>query len=106
MKKQTRTYILVALVVAVLVGFAYTLLPSSNVVTRMVQEDVVKDAARFTPGDSVDVAMAMKLVTHEPPSMLAPPEAIPPLLLFPPSAEDLERLSGPMSSRRSSVSSM
>ena len=106
MKKQTRVYVLVALTVAVLIGFAYTLMPSSNVVTRMVQEDVVKDSARFTPTDSVDVAMAMKLVTHEPPRMLAPPAAIPPLLLFPPSAQDLERLSGPMDSRRSSVSSM
>ena len=95
MKKQTRTLVLIALVVAVLVGFVQLLLPASNVVTRMVQEDVVKDNARFTPGESVDVAMAMKLVTHEPPRMLAPPAAIPPLLLFPPSAEDLERLSGP-----------
>lgn len=103
MKKQTRTFILIALVVGVLIGFIRLLLPASNVVARMVQQDLVKDSARFTPGESVDVAMAMKLVTHEPPSMLAPPAVIPPLLLFPPTEEELERLSG--SSRRSSMSS-
>lgn len=106
MKRQTRKYILVALVAAILLGFITIVLPPSNVVARMVQEDIVKDNARFTPGESVDVAMAMKLVTHEPPRMLAPPAAIPPLLLFPPSEQDLERLSGPAVSRRSSVSSM
>ena len=106
MKRQTRKYIVIALVTAALLGLLSLLMPSSNVVARMVQEDIVKDNARFTPSESVDVAMAMKLVTHEPPSMLAPPAAIPPLLLFPPSAGDLERLSGPMDSRRSSVSSM
>jgi hypothetical protein len=95
MKQKTRSYVLLALVIVVLVGFAYMLLPPSNVVARMVQSDIVKDNARFTPSESVDVAMAMKLVTHEPPRMLAPPEAVPPLLLFPPSAADLERLSGP-----------
>jgi len=95
MKQKTRKYLLVALVIAVLIGFAYTLLPPSNVVDQLVQSDNAKDHARFTPGDSVDVAMAMKLVTREPPRMLAPPSPIPPLLLFPPSAADLERLSGP-----------
>ena len=104
MKQKTRKYLLVALVLAVLIGFVYTLMPASNIVARMVQSDIVKDNARFTPGESVDVAMAMKLVTHEPPRMLAPPAPIPTLLLFPPSEKDLERLSGPMDSRRSSVS--
>lgn len=104
MKQKTRKYLLVAVVLAVLVGFAYMLFPPSNVVDQMVRSDAAKDNARFTPGESVDVAMAMKLVTHEPPRMLAPPEPIPTLLLFPPSEQDLERLSGPMDSRRSSVS--
>lgn len=60
-----------------------------------ISKDIVKDHARFTPKESVDVAMAMKLVTHDAPKMLAQPEAIPPLVLYPPSAEELARLSGP-----------
>lgn len=60
-----------------------------------VEQDRARDVARFTPQNSVDIAMAMKMVTHAPPSMLNPPLPGPPTLLFPPSVEDLERLSGP-----------
>jgi hypothetical protein len=60
-----------------------------------VAQDRARDVARFTPESSVDIAMAMKLVTHAPPSMLNPPTPGPPTLLFPPSEQDLERLSGP-----------
>jgi hypothetical protein len=104
MKQKTRKYLLIALVVATVVGFAYMLFPPSNIVDQLVRADIVKDHTRFGPNESVDVAMAMKLVTHEPPRMLAPPAPVPPLLLFPPSEADLERLSGPMDSRRSSIS--
>jgi hypothetical protein len=38
--------------------------------------------------------MAMKMTSYDPPHMLNPPEEVPPLLLFPPSAEDLAKLSG------------
>ena len=61
-----------------------------------VRQDRARDVARFTPESSVDIAMAMKLVTHAPPSMLNPPTPSPPTLLFPPSQQDLERLSGPL----------
>jgi hypothetical protein len=63
--------------------------------TTRVAADRARDVARFTPESSVDLAMAMKLVTHAPPKMLNPPQPGPPTLLFPPSDQDLERLSGP-----------
>jgi hypothetical protein len=43
--------------------------------------------------ESIDLSMAMKLVTHEAPQMLNPPAEVPPLLVFPPSTEDLAKLS-------------
>jgi len=52
------------------------------------------DTARFEPG-SVDIDMAMKLLVRDPPRMLAPPDALPTMLLFPPSDATLEQLSGP-----------
>ena len=43
---------------------------------------------------AIDLSMAMKMSSHDPPFMLNPPEDVPPLLLFPPSTEDLAKLSG------------
>ncbi len=80
------------LLVAFLVLVSKTATPT---LADRVARDSARDMARFTPENSVDIAMAMKLVTHAPPSMLNPPKPGPPTLLFPPSVEDLERLSGP-----------
>lgn len=60
-------------------------------VTRAVESD----RKRFRPETSLDIGMAMGLITHDPPRMLNPPSQGPPLLLFPPSAETLATLSGP-----------
>jgi hypothetical protein len=65
----------------------------SNLSAR-VQQDLANEKARFLPQNSVDIAMAMKLITHEPPSLLSPPTPQQPLLLYPPSEETLARLSG------------
>lgn len=51
------------------------------------------DVKRFTE-NSIDVAMANGSVKHETPTMYAAPSASKTELLFPPSADDLERLSG------------
>jgi hypothetical protein len=59
-----------------------------------VQQDLANEKKRFLPQNSVDIAMAMKMVTHDPPSLLAPPEPQLPLLVYPPSEETLARLSG------------
>jgi hypothetical protein len=90
MKLRTLTLIGLVLLLVLLLG----VLVRPNVAAQIVQRDTARDLARFTPGESVDIAMAMKLVTHDPPKMLAPPEPQPVQLLFPPSAVDLERLSG------------
>lgn len=89
---KLRTLILIGLVLLLVLLLGVLVRP--NVATQIVQRDTARDLARFTPGESVDIAMAMKLVTHDPPKMLAPPEPQPVQLLFPPSAADLERLSG------------
>jgi len=91
---RTRNILLAVLVLAVVVGFAYMIVPK-NEVAAQVEKDVQKERALFTPDQSVDVAMAMKLVTHDPPKTLAIPTAMPPMLLYPPTEEELARLSGP-----------
>ena len=59
-----------------------------------IAKDIVKDHSRFTPTESIDVAQAMRLVTHDAPKMLAPPAPGQTLLMYPPSVGDLARLSG------------
>lgn len=79
----------VVLVVLVLAGWFAT-----DRKIAMISDDIARDHARFTPEESVDIAMAMKIVTHAPPTLESKGAPVPPLLLFPPSAEELERLSG------------
>lgn len=88
-----RNFALVGLVFALVLGFG-VLVWRKDVKMNAIAKDILKDHSRFTPSESIDVAQAMKLVTHDPPKMLAPPQAPPPLLVYPPSAEDLARLSG------------
>lgn len=87
MKKNT---LLLALAGLVVVGLLYLAMPKPSYISK----DIERDHARFTPAESVDVAMAMRLVTHEAPQILAPPTVTPPLLVFPPSPDDLAKLSG------------
>jgi len=53
-----------------------------------------KDVDRFGP-NSVDMQMAMGTLHSDPPYTMAPKPALKPLLLFPPSQDDLAKLSGP-----------
>lgn len=94
MKKATlRNAALLALVLGLVVVFAYLLTPKSAVMA-FIAKDIQRDTARFTPTESIDLAMATKLVTHAPPKMLNPPVNTPPLMLYPPTEDDLFRLSG------------
>jgi hypothetical protein len=88
-----KNWILVALAIALVLGFVYIMTPKDPKLA-FIRNDIRQDHARFNPLQSIDIAMAMKLVTHEPPRMLNPPKEAPPLLLYPPSAEDLAKLSG------------
>jgi hypothetical protein len=93
MKKSTSKYVLLGLVVAVIVAFAYLMAPGDPL-KQKISSDIAKVNARFTPSQSIDLAQAMKMTGHDTPHMLNPPAEVPPLLLFPPSAEDLAKLSG------------
>ncbi len=93
LKKTTQNALLVVAVLIVLVGLG-VLVTKSDVKMASIANDIKRDHARFTPNESVDIAMAMKLVTHEAPRMLNPPKEPNVLLLFPPSAEELARLTG------------
>ena len=91
--KKSKQYLLLGLVIAVVAAFAYLMTPP-NPLRQKINSDIAKVNARFTPSQSIDLSMAMKMVSYDPPHMLNPPEEVPPLLLFPPSTEDLAKLSG------------
>lgn len=93
LNKVSQKLLLAVLVLGVLIGLG-VLVANSDVKMASIAKDIQKDHSRFTPNESVDVAMAMKLVTHEAPRMLNPPKEPNVLLLFPPSAEELARLTG------------
>ena len=97
MKRQTIVIgVLVVLLVItfLLMGAQQQAFPGVFDLQARVQQDLANEKKRFLPQNSVDISMAMKLITHDAPNMLAPPPAQPPLLLFPPSEETLARLSG------------
>lgn len=88
--KRTRM-LWIALAVAAVVLAAFHFAGAQNSVMAEVGRDIVSSRSAF---DTVDIQQAMGLVTFDPPKMLNPPEPIPPLLRYPPSAEDLAKLSG------------
>ncbi len=94
MRKYVRWF-LTLLVFALLFLFLRTAVAgSSGTYADQVASAVESDRRRFRPENSLDISMAMGLITHSPPQMLNPPSQGPPLLLYPPSAETLARMSG------------
>ena len=95
MRKYTKVFVGV-LVFGLLILFLRSAVGASS--TGSLQDEVAKsvesDRRRFRPENSLDISMAMGLITHAPPQMLNPPSQGPPLLLYPPSAETLARMSG------------
>jgi hypothetical protein len=97
---KTRVLVIVGIIVLLLIlsftvlGVKQQVFPGVVDLPARVQRDLANEKKRFLPENSVDISMAMKLITHEPPSMLAPPGPQPPLLMYPPSEETLERMSG------------
>jgi hypothetical protein len=88
-----KSYLLLALVLAVIAAFAFLMVRPDRL-KQKIASDVQKVNARFTPMESIDLSMAMKLTTHDAPQMLNPPAEVPQLLVYPPSDEDLAKLSG------------
>ena len=92
MKRQQ--LVLAGLVVLLILGFVYLVSKPNNSLEARVERDRKRDVARFLPQNSLDISMAMGLITHDPPTMLNPPTPGPPLLLFPPSQETLTNMCG------------
>lgn len=92
MKRKVK--ILLGIAAVVFLAIVYSTMTSTQTVAGQVHRDSIIEKSRFTPENSLDIAMAMKLVTHDPPHMLNPPVEGPPQLLYPPSEEELRRLSG------------
>jgi hypothetical protein len=84
-KLRTWGVLLFAAIILVLFGYIFG--------STGFQSTYDPDISRFSE-NSIDVAMANGTVKHETPTMYSPPAASKPTLLFPPSDEDLQRLSG------------
>jgi hypothetical protein len=89
MKRRTH-WVVIPLVLLALILFGAVIRVQTSGMTSTLPEDVT----RFEPG-TIDIDMAMKTILHDPPTTLASPMPKPVLLLFPPSATDIEKLSGP-----------
>ncbi len=61
---------------------------------RRLYLDIGRDEARFDPSTSIDIQFADGSVVHEAPSMLRKDTDASPLLVFPPTEEDLREISG------------
>ena len=85
-KLRTWGVLLFVVVLLVLFGFIFG-------TAGQFQSTLDPDIKRFSE-NSIDVAMANGTVKHETPTMYAAPSASKTQLLFPPSEEDLQRLSG------------
>lgn len=98
MKRQTIVLAVLVLLVALTffwIGQKQKMFPGVvDDLPARVQQDLANEKRRFLPENSLDISVAMKLITQDPPNLLATPEPTPPLLLFPPSEETLARLSG------------
>jgi hypothetical protein len=92
MKRQQ--LVLAGLVLLLVLGFLYLISSQDVSAEARVARDRRRDVARFLPQNSLDISMAMGLITHDPPTMLNPPTPGPPLLLYPPSQETLANMCG------------
>lgn len=95
MRKYTKWFVgvLVFGLLLIFLGVSARSTAPSNTADEVARA-VESDRRRFRPENSLDIGMAMGLITHDQPKMLNPPSQGPPLLLFPPSAETLASLSG------------
>jgi hypothetical protein len=97
MKRQVLVIgVLVVLLIVtfVLMGAQQQVFPGVIDLPARVRQDLANEKKRFLPENSLDISMAMNLITQDEPRLLAPSVAQPPLLLFPPSEDTLARLSG------------
>ena len=92
MKVKSKTVYWVAAAVIIVALYLFVNPPSADFVATRTD-----DVSRFSP-DTLDVQLAMGGFTRDPPKTLASPPPLKALLLFPPSEDDLKKLSGPATS--------
>ena len=92
MKVKSKTVYWVAAAVIIVALYLFVNPPSPDFVATRTD-----DVSRFSP-DTLDVQLAMGGFTRDPPKTLASPPPLKALLLFPPSEDDLKKLSGPATS--------
>jgi hypothetical protein len=92
MKVKSKTVYWIAAAVIVVAFYLFINPPAPDFVATRTD-----DVSRFSP-NSLDVQLAMGGFTRDPPKTLASPPPMKPLLLFPPSEDDLKKLSGPPTS--------
>lgn len=86
------TALMYGLLVVYLLADIWHFWPTSQ--TRQVMLDKNKDDARFTDSQSIDLAFARRTAVHDSPNMLRKDVDATPLLLFPPSVENLRSMNG------------
>ena len=92
MKVKSKTVYWVAAAVIIVALYLFVNPPAAGFVATRTD-----DVSRFSP-DTLDVQLAMGGFTRDPPKTLASPPPLKALLLFPPSEDDLKKLSGPATS--------
>jgi uncharacterized protein (DUF58 family) len=108
--REVTTIALMSLVAAAYYyGYVYTTLASAVLVVyvlyqtwvvyrpsdkRRLNSDIAKDNARFNPSTSIDLQFANGTAVHDSPNMLAKDSKQTPLLVFPPTAEVQQAMSG------------
>ena len=108
--REVSTILLLSLVaIASYYGYMYTTLSTALLVVyvlyqtwvvyrpsdkRRLNSDIAKDKARFDPSTSIDLQFANGTAVHDSPNMLAKDSKQTPLLVFPPTAEVQQAMSG------------
>jgi hypothetical protein len=92
MKVKSKTVYWIAAAVIIVALYLFVNPPAAGFVATRTD-----DVSRFSL-DTLDVQLAMGGFTRDPPKTLASPPPLKALLLFPPSEDDLKKLSGPETS--------
>lgn len=88
----TQTAIAAVLLAIYMIPMMWTIYPRSD--RRRLHREIMVDQARFDPNTSLDLQVADGTVGHDSPNMLEKGKDNSPLLIFPPSQEVLQELSG------------
>jgi hypothetical protein len=91
-KRYTYTALALTLISTYLLRDLWVFYPESD--ARRLYMDIGRDQARFDPSSSIDIQFADGTVVHETPVMLRKDKDVSPLLVFPPTEEQLREISG------------